>query len=118
MHRRERATVRRPLQPRWPEERIRVAFRVGNGSPASPTGRWPTAWALPAMLPAGSSTETASVRAVDRDGEGSADLPHACVGQPSEPLSEDRDRDALDRVQVDHAMAGHRVLVGLEADFR
>src|SRR5687768_9457220 len=48
----------------------------------------------------GSATETASVRAVDRDGEGCADLPHARVGQPSEPLNEDCNRDALDRVHV------------------
>jgi hypothetical protein len=45
--------------------------------------------------PGGSSTETASVRAVDRDGEGSADLAHARVCQPSEPLNEGGDRDAL-----------------------
>ena len=71
----------------------------------------------PTMFRVASSTETASVRAVDCDGEGQADLPHARVGQPSEPLDEDRERDALDRVHVDHAAAGYRVLAGLEADF-
>jgi hypothetical protein len=60
--------------------------------------------------------QPASVRAVDRDGEGCADRPHARVGQPSEPFDEDRDGDALDRVHVDHATAGYRVLAGLEPD--
>jgi hypothetical protein len=71
----------------------------------------------PAIYPGGFLHRAVSVRAVDRVGEGSADLPHARVGQPSEPLDEDRDRDALDRVHVDHAAAGYRVLAGLEADF-
>jgi hypothetical protein len=70
-----------------------------------------------AMSRVGYCTEAASVRAVDRDGEGCADLPHARVGQPPESLDEDRDRDALDRVHVDNAAAGYRVLAGLEADF-
>src|SRR5688500_12249984 len=64
----------------------------GTAHRAGHAGRWPTAWPLSCeMFGAGSSTGTALVRAVDRDGEGSADLPHARVGQPAEPFDEDRD---------------------------
>jgi hypothetical protein len=62
-------------------------------------------------------TETGSVCEVDRDRKGWGDLPHARVGQPSEPLNEDRERDALDRVHIGHAAAGDRVLAALEPDF-
>ena len=57
-----------------------------------------------------------SVRAVDRDGEGCADLPHECVGQPSEPRFEDRVSDALDGIRVDHTAVGDRVIARREAD--
>jgi hypothetical protein len=62
----------------------------------------------PGLRQSAQSTATARARQT---------LPHARVGQPSEPLDEDRERDALDRVHVDHTAAGYRVLAGLEADF-
>jgi hypothetical protein len=73
--------------------------------------------ALTCVPGAGCGTAAASVRAVDRDGEGSADLSHASVGQPSEALDEDRNGDTLDRVQVDRAASGYRILARLETDF-
>lgn len=62
-------------------------------------------------------TGTESVRAVDRDGESSADLSHTTVGQSSEPLDEDGDGDTRNRVQIDRAASGDWVLARLEADF-
>ncbi len=58
-----------------------------------------------------------SVRAIDRNGKGFADLGHTRVGQPTEPLDEDCDGHALDRVHVDYATTGFRVLAGLEVAF-
>jgi len=90
--------------------------RVTGIEPAWHGGR--IAWPRCAAMSSGFFAETASVRAVDRDGdgEGGTDLPHARVGQPSEPFDEDCDGDAIDRVPVNCAAAGYRVLAGLEAD--
>jgi len=57
-----------------------------------------------------------SGRTIDGDLEGGADVAHAGVAQAAEAFDEDRDRDALDRVQVHGAAARHRIVAGLEDD--
>jgi hypothetical protein len=52
--------------------------------------------------------------AVDSDRERSADLAHARVGEPAEPLGEHAQRDALDGVEVNRTRARNRVLGRLE----
>jgi len=51
---------------------------------------------------------------VDRYLEGRADLTHPGVGQPAEPVDQNRDRDAFDRVQVDRRPPGDGVLTRFE----
>jgi hypothetical protein len=57
-----------------------------------------------------------SVPAIDGDRQGAADLPHPDVGEPSESLYEDGDRDALDRVEVDRAALRDRIVRGFQDD--
>lgn len=57
-----------------------------------------------------------SVRAVDGDSQGGADLPHPVLGQPAETFDQDGDRDRLHGIQVDRRSTRHRVLTGLEED--
>lgn len=55
-----------------------------------------------------------SAGAVDGDCEGGTDLAHANLGQPSQPLDEDGDRDAFDRVEVHRRAKRHRVVTRFE----
>ena len=53
-----------------------------------------------------------SLLAVDRDFECGADLRHSVVTEPSDAVDQDRDREALDRVEVDGAGRGTGSSVG------
>jgi hypothetical protein len=57
-----------------------------------------------------------SAPAVDCDGQSGADLIHTSIAQPAEPLDENPDGHALDRVDVDRRPARHRIPFGLQQD--
>ena len=55
-----------------------------------------------------------SARAVDGDCEGGTDLAHANLGHPAQPLDEDGDRDAFDRVEIHRRAKRDRVVTWFE----
>ena len=57
-----------------------------------------------------------SALTVDGDLEGGTDLAHPAVAQPPDAVDEHGDRDALDRVEVDGAETGHRIVGRIEHD--
>src|SRR3954463_4471794 len=57
-----------------------------------------------------------SALTVDGDLEGDTDLVHPAIAQSAEAVHEHGHRDALDRVEVDGAEPGHRVVGRIEHD--
>lgn len=52
--------------------------------------------------------------AVDRNGQRFAYLGHAGIAQPTDPIRQQSNRDALDRVKIDCSSATDRIVIGFE----
>lgn len=92
-----------PASPHWPVRR-------------NVLHRWPGRQPCEARPREGAVKSFGSGGAVDRDGKGSAYLPHPSIPKPAETIDEDSDRHALHRIQIHRGAARHRVVTGLKDD--